>query len=268
MVEADGRFDNELYNPQGKKKTAWYNIFFAVLAGIVIVVCVCVIVFNIVFIRVQIIGVSMEPTYNANLAVQSGFDADAYYENSPYKDTAYVNRFDKGSRGGIVVLYNADAGKNIIKRIIAVGGDTINIEPFLNTQTGKYEYYVCLGKGGAAAEQLDENYIFKNDTPVYCNDLGVPDSSGDNDNTNGMYTCYLNFCKLKVNTPSGLQAQPDGSLLILTGYVFVLGDNRAHSEDSSIKGPFAVGSIVGAVSFCVPYNQNFLGYWWGRVFGG
>ena len=243
-------------NPLEKQKLSWNSILTTVLLVVIAVVCVFTIVFNVIFMRFDVQGISMQPTLNPT----------ALTEDSPLEDKAYVNRFDKGTRGDIVVLFNPNApdpqtgayGIDIIKRIIAVGGDKINIESVPNSETGLNDYYVFLGINGGPPQQLNENYILTAGAPVPTN--------GNNNNANGMYTSYLNFIKLRAAGGEGFSVQPDGSLLIAPGYVFVMGDNRAHSDDSTHYGPFKVSSIVGAVSFWVPYNENFWAYWWNRIF--
>lgn len=102
---------------------------------------------NYVVVRAEVIGHSMEPTY---------------YEG----DKVFVSRLNNPSRGDIVIV--KEDSKNVIKRIVALPGDTIEIkdsmlfvnnklveEPYLNSNVLEYS-------GGCAEEgiKLNENSYF------------------------------------------------------------------------------------------------------------
>lgn len=102
---------------------------------------------NYVVVRAEVIGHSMEPTY---------------YEG----DKVFVSRLNNPSRGDIVIV--KEDSKNVIKRVVALPGDTIEIkdsmlfvnnklveEPYLNPNVLEYS-------GGCAEEgiKLNENSYF------------------------------------------------------------------------------------------------------------
>jgi type IV secretory pathway protease TraF len=48
-----------------------------------------------------------------------------------------------------------------------------------------------------------------------------------------------------------------GRLVLQKNQIFVLGDNRAYSIDSSVEGPFSLDSVVGRVDFVVVLTLRF-----------
>ena len=101
-----------------------------------------------IFIQVEIIGHSMQPTYNQYL--QEWEDA----ETSKYKDIAYANRFDKGTNGDIVVINTKEDGA-VIKRIIATGGQELR----LSYEEDGFYYFFVKDKNQNKGEKLVEEYI-------------------------------------------------------------------------------------------------------------
>ncbi|MDR0850842.1 MAG: signal peptidase I [Christensenellaceae bacterium] len=217
---------------QSKKKMPWYAVLLAVVFCIAAFILLCYSVFTFIFVRTEVVGVSMQPTYNINLTI--GTD----YENSPYKDIVYVNRFNKGGHEDIVVIKQT-ATRNIIKRIVAVEGDKIDIlkDPSDNL------YYVYIQYAG-------QGEFIKQDEPYINSRLEMQ----------FVYTEWQSY-KLNNGIPSS------SPLTVPEGHVFVMGDNRAHSEDSINLGPIKRSDIEGTVSFSLRYNQSFLEYWWKRIFG-
>lgn len=85
---------------------------------------------NCVISRAYVVGDSMIPTYEDG-------------------DTVWVNRLDKPERGDKVVVLDEGTGKDLIKRVIGVPGDTIQIEN---------------GRVYINGEYLPEDYINNHDT--------------------------------------------------------------------------------------------------------
>ena len=67
---------------------------------------------------------------------------------------------------------------------------------------------------------------------------------------------YIQFRHSVYENPDNYNAVFDknGRLVIQEGQVFVLGDNRGYSLDSSVEGPFSMETVVGRVDFVVPYG--------------
>ena len=216
------------------KKRKWYDIVLSVIIGIVFAITLCFVVFSIIFVKVEVVGVSMQPTYNQQLP--TGLSREEY-KKSEIKDKVYVNRFSNGKRGDIIVVKSTENGEtvNVIKRLVAVGGDSVDIK--LDTTDNKYYLYVN-------GEKQQEDYI-----KTYQNEDGTQ--------YNDMKTCYDNFVDYKQSV--GIDSQD--ALVLQDDEIFILGDNRGkHSKDSSVYGPVKKSNIVGKVTCSVPYNSNFISY--------
>lgn len=116
------------------------NIIFAVFALLLL----AEIMFNAYFISILVDGRSMMPTLNG---------ADIYGEGGDY---IYVNKHAQPDYGDIVVVEvkNRDTGTsyNIIKRVVAFGGDTVKLENGV--------LYIKYSNGGAFVAP-DESYLFE-----------------------------------------------------------------------------------------------------------
>ncbi len=100
-----------LYAP--RKERSAVNLILNVLIILAIIFLVIEIIISTFFDGIYIVGTSMSPTLNGG-------------------DYIYVNPYAKPDYGDIVVVYNDKSNKtegyNIIKRVVALGGDTVKIE--------------------------------------------------------------------------------------------------------------------------------------------
>ena len=207
------------------------KVLLSILVVISIVILLAFTAFNILFYKSPVVGVSMQPTFNIEL--EEGLST-AEYEASNIKDKAYVYRFGKGKVGDVVLVQRGEgsSARLIIKRIIATGGQTVNIQEY----EGKYYFYIN-------GERLEEDYI--------------------KDYTK-MVSCYTKFNTYKQEV---LGLSQDQSITLAEDEIFVMGDNRGNSNDSSVFGPVKTSSVKGVVSFIVRYDQNLIGYLFGLLFG-
>lgn len=105
------------------KKRSAFNIFTNVLLIILCVIFVAEVSFNTFFTGIYVVNVSMRPNF-----------IGAEREGEPGGDFIYVNTFAKPNYGDVVVVYReeinvyggVDRG-NIIKRVLAFGGDWVEI---------------------------------------------------------------------------------------------------------------------------------------------
>ncbi|MFD1178110.1 signal peptidase I [Paenibacillus puldeungensis] len=107
--------------------------------------------------------------------------------------------------GEVVVFHVPSEGRDFIKRVIGVPGDTVKVEGDTVTVNGKV---------------IDETYIKK--------------AIDEKHNNNELYNNEADFPNEFV---------PDGT--VPEGYVFVLGDNRSNSTDSRRIGYVPFKDIVG-----------------------
>ena len=139
-------------------------------------------------------------------------------------DIVYVNRYDKDITYGDIVVINLE--KSIIKRVVGLPGDTIDIK--YNENTERYMLY----RNG---EFVVEDYI-------------KIDAS--NLDTDGMYTTHINFTRYKENNADKLSLV-NGILCykVPQDSIFVLGDNRRVSQDSSEEGAYSMSKLMGTVKY-------------------
>lgn len=180
------------------------SILFVLIAGFI---TLCMFAER-VYIYTGVEGPSMQPTINA----------DSPNTNEPY-DNAYINTYQKGTYGDIIVIKHANASgdvKYVIKRLIGMAGDTITIDNTDPTATKVYRN----------GELLTENYI-KN--AKFKGIGGTP------------------------NAHSGIT-----SITIPENGIFYMGDNRNNSDDcrnySYNETPYceSVDNIIGRVDYIVP----------------
>lgn len=176
--------------------------------------------FSMLYVSTPVVGESMQPTLNPKGEFKS--------------DIVYVNKLSGFSRQDIIVIHQTESedAEYIIKRVIGIAGDRINI--IYNADDDSYELWVN-------DEKWDEPYLYD------WENLNEP-------NNFGMQTTYNNFNGLKTTKPELFNESEE--LVVPQNEVFVLGDNRGKSLDSSQKGPFSVSLVVGKVDFIVPYGQS------------
>ena len=203
-----------------------------------IICCTVVAISNFINSGTMVVGYSMTPTLNN-------------YEDENIHDYVYVNRFAKYTYGDLIVVNNPqdnDSGRNVIKRVIALGNDKIAI---VRTDTSsapqeKGFYKIVLIKNGGEKEFLQEDYIDENQS---------------------LYPAYLEFQNLiaKKNLQGAEVEKIDGIsfLKIQEGYIFFMGDNRGNSGtsvDCLDYGPVLANKVVGKVNIIVYQNKNHITY--------
>lgn len=201
-----------------------------VVFALYILLCVAYLVFCVVFIKAEVIGVSMQPTYNKNLSLSED------YEKSIYKDIVFANRFEKGTNGDIVLAQVEN--ELVIKRIIATEGQKLTLQL---ESDGYYYYYLTNADG--KTKKLNEDYIANNRYAM-----------------NFEYYLMFRDANKDIVVDEGYPNRT--TILIPKDRVFILGDNRGHSNDSSSYGAIKKDNIEGKVSFSYEYNQNFLSFLW------
>ena len=222
---------NSKYN---QNKRSMLSVLFDVIFYSFILFFILYMAFCTIFIQSEVIGSSMQPTFNKNLSILE--DAN----KSQYKDIAFANRFNKGSSGDIVLI---NLGKDVvIKRIIAMEGDQVK----LKKESDGYFYYYVNNK------KLEEDYIL--------------------DRVDMNLSYFNKFCfesekHQNLKNVDVIVEDREAVLTVPKDCVYVLGDNRLVSDDSSSYGCVNTQKILGAVSFYYEYNQTFLSFIWQKICG-
>ena len=195
-----------------------FNKFLNSIVLLSMVISLAIFSFSFSFIDVEVIGPSMQPTINAQ------WNASETYK----RDTAYIKKGSSFTRGDIIVVESSE-NLHIIKRLIAVAGDSLNI--IENELTEDIELYLN-------GQLLIEDYVVFKD---------------------GLSSTFDNFNNLRVDRPELFVGD---NLVVPEGQIFYLGDNRGQSLDCSIEGPKPIEKVVGKVSIVVPYGQSFIEHIW------
>lgn len=166
-----------------------------------------------IYCRTPVNGNSMLPTLNTELKINGKCDI------------VYINRYAKISKGDIIVIdatKHPTFGNHIIKRLIAVEGDVVNIK--YDNVSRQYQVIVN-------GEIVDSRPY---------QDFG--------------YNTYDNF-DAYIKSIDASQRNEQG-LIIGKGKIFVLGDNWDESKDSALVGPFNIKDVYGKVEIVVKPSQN------------
>lgn len=122
-------------------------------------------------------------------------------------------------RGDVVIIDSDKFSEPIIKRVIAVGGDTVDID-FENWTT------TVTTKDGEIITYKDEEYVKRE------------------------YDAFGNLKDMSYANPSKYP------LHVGDDEIFVMGDNRNHSTDSREKGTFKVNEVIGKAAFTIwPFDR-------------
>ena len=238
-----------------------------------LIFCATAFVTNRTYYTAEVEGTSMYPTINSDQKI-TGIDDIAYYT---------INRNAK--RGDVIIVdYNA-AGSDIdaIKRLIAIGGDTIcyyNNHILLNGQVLNEQYI-----------EDDYNLLKNNPNLLYNSDF----TSAENWKNAGFQKSKANFeswCEILLNS-SLTEEEKDAELPNTTffknfstdysssityseelmtyvlkvpdGFVYFLGDNRAKSSDCSVFGPLESKYVLAKVEFTSKGTSTVFYIFWQEI---
>ena len=165
--------------------------------------------FNITYSIAPVYGESMQPTLNNNFVIG----------DSASQDRVVLNYLKKCNKGDIIIVKRANNSEGyiyVIKRLIAVGGDTVEVK--------------------------DNGDVFVND--VLLNE----------DYTNNTKSVtYSNMLELKNSKPELFNGN---KLVVPKNHIFYLGDNRGNSWDCSKYGPVKKSNLIAKVDFIIKSGEN------------
>lgn len=179
-------------------------------------------IFQVVFTKIDVIGISMQPTINAQTTSN---------EDTIHIDSVFCFKTDNLKYKDIVIIKSQELNENIIKRVIALPGQTITFVK-TNMSVTRMEYEVQVN-----GVTLSENYISQETPIIYPRDD------------------YSYFAQIY----SSLAAHGTWSDTMEADEYFVMGDNRNHSTDSRYLGPIKKSTIRGKVVLQIKYGQTLLG---------
>jgi signal peptidase I len=146
--------------------------------------------------------------------------------------TINIVKWDDPERGDIVVLFSPVDGTRLVKRVVAIPGDKVEMRDnqlFINGRLAKQSQIALTSSDGNSAEVYDEDLYGRNHKVML--------------------------------TPDMPSLRTFGPQVIPAGYYFVLGDNRDNSNDSRFIGVIERRRIVGravAVAFSLDRSRWYI----------
>jgi len=218
--EASAQDESKEQKAINQSKIPKYNIYILLLALFGLTYIFTLFIGNILYTPFTVVGGSMQPTLNQNVE-----DSDEHAKN----DIVYISKQTNYDYDDVVVFW-AEADQNyLIKRIVAVPGDTISykIDRFADINGRSYLYYSILING----QMLENSHSFED---MY---IQIADFS--------TYELYQDIINNKSTTLNDNE-------------YFCLGDNRNNSFDSRFLGPVRYDDVLGKVHFVTHYGEGIL----------
>lgn len=219
-------------------KTRTKRIFLNIISSIIVALTVLAsfftiicLTFHVVYSETYVKGYSMLPTLNEK--VYDIFGAKGIEKQGDY---IFVNNYAEARRNDIVVAKVDWHSDLIIKRVVGVPGDIIQIKD--NNEQNQYEVYV---NDKLFYSRKKSNLSFDNN----------PYLGG----TNGYYQEYLKFFN---RFPNNTIEKEDGTqaIKVNSNEWFLMGDNWGGTTDSIEKGVVHTKDIIGRVDLFVSLGEN------------
>lgn len=203
------------------------NVFFTYC----ILIALVLVFFSTVTVECVVVGASMRPKYNN--------------DTKKGNDTVYVNTLNKVYNYGDIIVINVQDRDPIIKRVIALPGDVVDV---VFDENDGYKLEIN-------GKLIEEDYLLiKHDEENILNQKGL-------------YTTFVHFHgSLKENHPELFMRS--GKLVVPNGEIFALGDNRHDSKDSTYYGTFKMSQIAGVVELERKAGEGEFKFYWNYVTNG
>lgn len=225
------KYKLEKLNKKYKDKYAIWDKLALLFVSFIITFVIALSAFYIVFYQSDVIGPSMQPTYNV---LAPDIDDDNEIKASPYRDHIIVSRFRKPTNGDIAIVELTS--QTIIKRVLATGGQTLLLKK--NIDDDYYSFYLD-------GTKLEEEYI---KDPAAMNERymrNFASSAG-----SGIYR----YVTLRQDEFGNDMIE----IYVPQGYYYVAGDNRANSYDSKDLGLIEASKLRGTVVLHYAYNDSLI----------
>lgn len=203
---------DNLKNVPYNKKTTFLTILGNIVFYSLIAIAFIVIGFNFIFEYLPVEGLSMYPTLNAS--------------NKP--DAVYMNHFDKGDIGDIVICKHDDI--LVIKRLIAKGGDKFA----MTYENDEFKIFIIQKN-----TQIEKELILPFEVNI---------TSNQNTYSNFIGLVNSNLDKTEIINEKTYFIVPDK-------HIFYIGDNINSSNDCADYGPVKEENIMGTVRYII-YNRK------------
>lgn len=201
----------------------WISAILVVLILFASFVAFVNIMFNLLYTKTHVKGFSMQPTLNINVC-------DPQKEG----DTIYINKYASYTNNDIVVAKPTWHDNYIIKRLVGMPGDKIQIKEFENYYSlFVNDQFVC------TKEKKGNNSVdYKTDTYRY-------------------FELYKNFLNNEKEFSQWIRGEGENKYIQLgDDDYFLMGDNWGHTTDSLTHGPMKKSEIVGKVDLVVDVNNK------------
>ena len=206
-----------------KRASKVLNVILNVLLVIALIITAYFIFYTFTHFTSNVQGPSMIPTFN---------------NESGEEDRVLASKIASYTYGDIVILRVEEEGsqsaKDIIKRVYAFGGDSIDMV----FENHNLTIYV---NGNIVEEKQYESPIYYEEAPL----------------------AYVNFCVLKEHWEG--EGGGTSAIVLPADTIFVIGDNREKSSDSTLNGPYDKSCVQAKVLTKIDKNSfapfELIKYW-------